>query len=156
VQGFFSPQRRPAKDPEKQRDTRRLANDHRCLHRLSTVLSTARGRNSPADERMPPPLHFNDTVMRAAGSASCGLFLGRAGLATEASIAWARAVGAQSAGRPYGTLDRERVRAITGITPVVELVPPRSLPRTSSGKLSRTKARNLYLSGEIQPYDIAA
>ena len=51
---------------------------------------------------------------------------------------------------------KERVRAITGITPVVELVPPRSLPRTSSGKLSRTKARNLYLSGEIQPYDIAA
>jgi fatty-acyl-CoA synthase len=51
---------------------------------------------------------------------------------------------------------RERVRAITGITPVVELVPPRTLPRTSSGKLSRVKARNLYLSGEIQPYDIAA
>jgi fatty-acyl-CoA synthase len=51
---------------------------------------------------------------------------------------------------------RERVRAITGMTPVVELVPPRTLPRTSSGKLSRTKARNLYLSGEIQPYDIAA
>ena len=51
---------------------------------------------------------------------------------------------------------RERVRAITGISAVVELIPPRTLPRTSSGKLSRTKARNLYLSGEIQPYDIAA
>ena len=51
---------------------------------------------------------------------------------------------------------RERVRAIMGISPVVELIPPRTLPRTSSGKLSRTKARNLYLSGEIQPYDIAA
>ena len=51
---------------------------------------------------------------------------------------------------------RERVRAITGITPVVELVPPRTLPRTSSGKLSRTKARNLYLSGEIVPFDVAA
>jgi fatty-acyl-CoA synthase len=51
---------------------------------------------------------------------------------------------------------RERVRAVTGLNPVVELVPPRTLPRTSSGKLSRTKARNLYLSGEIQPYDIAA
>jgi fatty-acyl-CoA synthase len=36
------------------------------------------------------------------------------------------------------------------------LIPPRTLPRTSSGKLSRTKARNQYLSGEIQPYDIAA
>ncbi|MBV9527605.1 AMP-binding protein, partial [Sphingomonas sp.] len=51
---------------------------------------------------------------------------------------------------------RERVRAITGISPVVELIPPRTLPRTSSGKLSRTRARSLYLSGEIQPYDIAA
>ncbi len=51
---------------------------------------------------------------------------------------------------------RERVRAITGISAVVELIPPRTLPRTSSGKLSRTKARHLYLSGEIQPYDIAA
>jgi len=51
---------------------------------------------------------------------------------------------------------RERVHAITGISPIVELVPPRTLPRTSSGKLSRTKARTLYLTGEIQPYDIAA
>ena len=51
---------------------------------------------------------------------------------------------------------RERVRAITGMHCVIELVPPRTLPRTSSGKLSRAKARNLYLSGEIQPYDIAA
>jgi len=51
---------------------------------------------------------------------------------------------------------RARVHAITGIAPVVELVPPRTLPRTSSGKLSRTKARSLYLSGEIQPYPIAA
>lgn len=53
-------------------------------------------------------------------------------------------------------LIRERVRAITGMQCVVELVPPRTLPRTSSGKLSRAKARNLYLSGEIQPYDVAA
>ena len=51
---------------------------------------------------------------------------------------------------------RERVRAITGMNCVIELVPPKTLPRTSSGKLSRAKARNLYLSGEIQPYDIAA
>jgi fatty-acyl-CoA synthase len=51
---------------------------------------------------------------------------------------------------------RERVRAIIGMSPVVELIAPRTLPRTSSGKLSRTKARNLYLSGEIVPLDIAA
>jgi len=51
---------------------------------------------------------------------------------------------------------RERVRAITGMNCVVELVPPKTLPRTSSGKLSRSKARNLYLSGEIELYDLAA
>ena len=51
---------------------------------------------------------------------------------------------------------RTKVRAITGMTCVVELVPPRTLPRTSSGKLSRVKARQLYLSGEIVPLDVAA
>jgi fatty-acyl-CoA synthase len=51
---------------------------------------------------------------------------------------------------------REKVRSITGMNCVIELVPPRTLPRTSSGKLSRAKARNLYLSGEIQPYALAA
>jgi len=53
-------------------------------------------------------------------------------------------------------LIKDKVRSITGMNCVIELVPPRTLPRTSSGKLSRAKARNLYLSGEIQPYDIAA
>jgi fatty-acyl-CoA synthase len=51
---------------------------------------------------------------------------------------------------------REKVRSITGMNCVVELVPPRTLPRTSSGKLSRAKARTLYLSGDIQPYALAA
>ena len=51
---------------------------------------------------------------------------------------------------------RERVRSVTGMNCVIELVPPRTLPRTSSGKLSRAKARNLYLAGEIKPYAIAA
>ena len=51
---------------------------------------------------------------------------------------------------------RSKVRAITGMTCVVELVPPRTLPKTSSGKLSRSKARSQYLSGEIQPFDVAA
>ena len=51
---------------------------------------------------------------------------------------------------------RDKVRSITGMNCVVELVPPRTLPRTSSGKLSRAKARTQYLSGEIQPYARAA
>lgn len=51
---------------------------------------------------------------------------------------------------------RDKVRAITGMNCVVELVPPRTLPRTSSGKLSRAKARKMYLEGDIEPYDLAA
>ncbi|MGN6498396.1 MAG: fatty acyl-AMP ligase [Tsuneonella sp.] len=46
---------------------------------------------------------------------------------------------------------RDKVRSITGMNCVVELVPPRTLPRTSSGKLRRAKAKRLYLSGEIEP-----
>jgi fatty-acyl-CoA synthase len=51
---------------------------------------------------------------------------------------------------------RERVRSVTGMNCVIELIPPRTLPRTSSGKLSRAKARNLYLNGDIKPYAFAA
>ena len=50
----------------------------------------------------------------------------------------------------------DKVRGVTGMSCVVELVPPRTLPRTSSGKLSRAKAKKLYLAGEIQPLDLAA
>jgi fatty-acyl-CoA synthase len=80
---------------------------------------------------------------------------GPSGEETPAVLVHCRVSGAEERGRLRDEI-RERVRAITGITPVVELVPPRTLPRTSSGKLSRTKARSLYLSREIQPYDIAA
>ncbi len=51
---------------------------------------------------------------------------------------------------------KTRIKTLTGMNCVVELVPPRTLPRTSSGKLSRSKARALYLSGEIQPLAVAA
>jgi fatty-acyl-CoA synthase len=74
---------------------------------------------------------------------------------TPAVLVQCRTSDADERGR-LRDLIRERVRAITGMNCVIELVPPRSLPRTSSGKLSRAKARNLYLSGEIQTYDIAA
>jgi fatty-acyl-CoA synthase len=80
---------------------------------------------------------------------------GPSGEETPAVLVHCRVSGAEERGRLRDQI-RERVRAITGIMPVVELVPPRTLPRTSSGKLSRTKARNLYLSGEIPVYDIAA
>ncbi len=51
---------------------------------------------------------------------------------------------------------RDKVRSITGMNCVIELVPPRTLPRTSSGKLSRAKAKTQYLSGEIEPFKLAA
>ena len=54
-----------------------------------------------------------------------------------------------------GTI-RDKVRSILGHPAIVELVPPRTLPRTSSGKLSRAKAKKQYLSGEIAPYALAA
>jgi fatty-acyl-CoA synthase len=74
---------------------------------------------------------------------------------TPAVLVQCRTSDAEERGRLRDAI-RERVRAITGMNCVVELVPPRTLPRTSSGKLSRAKARSLYLTGEIQPYDIAA
>lgn len=45
---------------------------------------------------------------------------------------------------------KKQIQSETGINCVIELVPPKSLPRTSSGKLSRTKARNEYLAGNLQ------
>ena len=80
---------------------------------------------------------------------------GPAGEETPAVLVHCRVSDPHERGRLRDDI-KERVRAITGISPIVELVPPRTLPRTSSGKLSRTKARNLYLSGEIVPFDVAA
>jgi fatty-acyl-CoA synthase len=80
---------------------------------------------------------------------------GPSGEETPAVLVHCRVSDPQERGRLRDDI-RERVHAITGISAIIELVPPRTLPRTSSGKLSRTKARSLYLSGEIQPYDIAA
>ena len=51
---------------------------------------------------------------------------------------------------------KAKVKEMTGMSCVVELVPPRTLPRTSSGKLSRAKAKKQYLAGEIVPLDLAA
>lgn len=50
----------------------------------------------------------------------------------------------------------DKVRMSLGMNCVIELVPPRTLPRTSSGKLSRAKAKKLYVSGQIQPISLAA
>ena len=90
-----------------------------------------------------------------AGDIAAFAITGLSGEETPAVLVHCRVSDPDERGRLRDDI-RERVRAITGITPVVELVPPRTLPRTSSGKLSRTKARNLYLSGEITPFDVAA
>jgi fatty-acyl-CoA synthase len=44
---------------------------------------------------------------------------------------------------------RARVIEAVGVACDVVLVPPRSLPKTSSGKLARSKTKTLYLSGEL-------
>jgi fatty-acyl-CoA synthase len=48
---------------------------------------------------------------------------------------------------------KRRVQKDVGIACRVVLVKPRSLPRTSSGKLSRVKARANYLSGLLEPLE---
>lgn len=45
---------------------------------------------------------------------------------------------------------KKKIQSSTGVNCLIELVSPRALPRTSSGKLSRTKARAQYLSGHLQ------
>lgn len=45
---------------------------------------------------------------------------------------------------------RSKILQDTGIQVRIELLPPRSLPRTSSGKLSRAKARAQFLAGGLQ------
>jgi fatty-acyl-CoA synthase len=68
---------------------------------------------------------------------------GPSGEETPAVLVHCRVSDPQERGRLRDDI-RERVHAITGINAVVELVPPRTLPRTSSGKLSRTKARRRF------------
>lgn len=53
--------------------------------------------------------------------------------------------------RAFADAVRKQIYKVTGIRCQIELVPPRSLPRTSSGKLSRSKARQKFLSGDIEP-----
>ncbi|MCG4257443.1 fatty acyl-AMP ligase [Acetobacter senegalensis] len=48
-------------------------------------------------------------------------------------------------------------RRLHGVDVSVVLVPPHALPQTSSGKLTRAKARNMFLSGMFEPQpDIAS
>lgn len=47
------------------------------------------------------------------------------------------------------------VKTNTGVDARVVLIPQRSLPYTTSGKLSRAKAKKAYLSGEIKPLEIS-
>jgi fatty-acyl-CoA synthase len=51
---------------------------------------------------------------------------------------------------------RARVQESVGIVCDVVLVPPRSLPKTSSGKLARVRAKNMYIAGEITPLETPA
>ena len=51
---------------------------------------------------------------------------------------------------------RARVQESVGIVCDVVLVPPRSLPKTSSGKLARNRAKNMFIAGEITAIDTPA
>ncbi len=72
------------------------------------------------------------------------------GAEEETVVALVQARGSDPAAR--ATLRTEvanLLRARHGLEVQVTLVPPHSLPQTSSGKLSRSKARSLYLAGEF-------
>lgn len=51
--------------------------------------------------------------------------------------------------KQFQNMVKEKVQQAVGVACEVILVRPRTLPRTSSGKLSRTKARSNYLSGVL-------
>ncbi|RMF73205.1 MAG: fatty acyl-AMP ligase, partial [Alphaproteobacteria bacterium] len=55
----------------------------------------------------------------------------------------------EEARRALAEAVKRAVQQGVGITCSILLVPPRSLPRTSSGKLSRSKARRQVLAGEL-------
>lgn len=46
-------------------------------------------------------------------------------------------------------------RGRQGLETRIVLVPPHSLPQTSSGKLSRSRARQMYINGDFQPHAAA-
>ena len=48
---------------------------------------------------------------------------------------------------------RTRVQESVGIACNVVLIPPRSLPKTSSGKLARSRAKAMFIAGEIAALD---
>ncbi|MEQ1502169.1 MAG: AMP-binding protein [Myxococcota bacterium] len=52
--------------------------------------------------------------------------------------------------RFYSAVSRA-VQDATGLQVRVEVVPPRTLPKTSSGKLRRSEARDRYLAGTLRP-----
>jgi len=49
---------------------------------------------------------------------------------------------------------KKTVQQIAGVSCRIELVPPKTLPRTSSGKLSRAKTKAKYMSGELPTYPL--
>lgn len=51
-------------------------------------------------------------------------------------------------------LSKKTVQQIAGVSCRIELVAPRNLPRTSSGKLSRAKTRAKFLSGELHCFPL--
>ena len=51
--------------------------------------------------------------------------------------------------REFARQVRAQISTAVGLSCRIELVAPRTLPRTSSGKLSRTRARAEFISGGL-------
>jgi fatty-acyl-CoA synthase len=68
---------------------------------------------------------------------------------TERLVVAAEVRNLEDAGRISAEIT-QAVRDAVGVPPdVVELIPPQSIPKTSSGKLRRSKTRQLYLDGKL-------
>ena len=54
----------------------------------------------------------------------------------------------------FSNLLSNQINEIVGLHCKVILIPPRSLPKTTSGKLSRRKAKEYFVRGIIKPLDL--
>jgi hypothetical protein len=91
AQVFFAPQEASPKSTRKQRANRGFANDHRSLHRVSTVLSTVARRAGATDGRVGGPLQFCHTCrtvwMTPNATAACRMHHARIACARAATRA---------------------------------------------------------------------
>ena len=105
----------------------------------------------------------NHDLLHDEGLAPAGLVVGYATVMAPRNFRDAFAIYLEGRVRPLAVRKGEKLRRDVhallqrahGVEPRVTLVPPKALPQTSSGKLSRSKAKANYLSGAYEQFDAA-